>query len=241
MPASRIERRRDAWRWSIWIGTAAALLGIVGAIVWFVGVPRYRPGLRPGEVYGIDVSRHQGAIDWETVARQHIAAAYVKATEGGDLVDDRFVRNWHDANAAGLHVGAYHFFTFCRPGAAQAANVIRTVPKGGALPLAVDLEFGGNCAARPSEAEFRLELERFLSVVEERYGQRAVLYVEPALAVRYRFIDSLSRRRWIPSSFRRPHDSWSVWQVSAFAKVRGVNGNVDLDVFRIGELSARSE
>ena len=63
---------------------------------------------------GIDVSNHQGQIDWPRVAKDDVAFAIIKATEGGDFVDKSFARNIEAARAAGLTVGAYHFFTFCR-------------------------------------------------------------------------------------------------------------------------------
>jgi lysozyme len=105
--------------------------------IWF---PNYRPALVEGERYGLDVSNHQGAIDWERVAGDDIDFVYIKATEGGDFVDSRFEDNWRGAGAAGLDRGAYHFFTLCRTGADQARNFLDVVPHLEAeLPLAIDL------------------------------------------------------------------------------------------------------
>jgi len=57
-------------------------------------------------VWGVDVSRHQGDIDWTAVERApQIGFAYLKATEGGDWVDPRFAANWQAARRAGLRVG----------------------------------------------------------------------------------------------------------------------------------------
>ena len=72
----------------------AALLAIPAAVWWFWWVPSWRPPLRDGERYGIDVSAHQGEVDWEAVASDGIGFAYLKATEGGDFVDRRFADNW---------------------------------------------------------------------------------------------------------------------------------------------------
>src|SRR6478672_1526789 len=67
---------------------------------------------------------------------------------------ETFARNLAGAQAAGLVVGAYHFFTFCRPGAEQAANFLKAVPRDRPmLPPAVDVEFVGNCEARPAVAD----------------------------------------------------------------------------------------
>src|SRR5262245_23448045 len=120
--------------------------------------------LRTGRsIRGIDVSHHQGVVDWRKVARSDVAFAILKATEGGDYVDDTFARNLAGAAASGLVVGAYHFFTFCRPGAEQAANFLRAVPRDRPmLPPVVDIEFGGNCTARPAVADLRRELTAFL-------------------------------------------------------------------------------
>src|SRR5690349_93936 len=122
---------------------------LVAAIGWFEAIPRYRPHLHPGESYGIDVSNHQGTVDWEDVASDGVSSAYLKATEGDDFVDKRFAENWSGAASAGIARGAYHFFTLCSSGAAQAANFLRVLPTDGqALPPAVDLEYSG-CAQRP--------------------------------------------------------------------------------------------
>lgn len=60
---------------------------------------------------GIDVSSHQGSIDWDAVARAlgHRGFVFVKVTEGVGFVDKRFRENVRGAADAGLFVGAYHF------------------------------------------------------------------------------------------------------------------------------------
>src|SRR5213076_680529 len=129
---------------------------------------------------GIDVSHYQGSIDWRRVARDDVAFAYVKATEGVHGRDARFARNWREARRAGVRVGAYHYFIFCRSGRAQARNFLAVAPRGkGTLPPAVDLEIGRGCAGRLTGAAMRRELDAFLSLVEAREGRRAVLYVTP--------------------------------------------------------------
>jgi lysozyme len=86
-------------------------------------------------VIGVDVSNHQGDIDWPTLASSNVAFAYIKATEGGDFRDKRFQLNWEGAKRAGLARGAYRFFTQCRSGAEQAKAFIAAVPRDeGALP-----------------------------------------------------------------------------------------------------------
>lgn len=206
---------------------------LVGWATWSFAVPHYRPSLRRGEAYGIDVSHHQGKIDWQRVAADHISFAYLKATEGGDHVDSRFRQNAGAAGAAGL--GAYHFFTFCRSGADQAANFLAVAPPNDRwLAPAVDIEFGGNCAKRPSRDELVKELRVFVAMVESAWTKPLVSYVLYDTERRYQLASELRGSVWQRRLFHRPSRStWSFWQVSGFAHVGGVKGPVDLNVSRI--------
>jgi lysozyme len=211
---------------------------VAGAALWvrYVWLRDHRPDLRAGERYGIDVSHHQGSIDWDRVAADDIAFAYVKATEGGDHVDARFAENWAGAHAAGLERGAYHFFTLCRPGREQAENFLATVPHDArALPPAVDLELAGNCAARPDRAALDAELGAFLVAVEGATGETVVLYVGDDFEAVYDVRERLGRPLWHRRVLRRPGlDGWWIWQVNGHASVEGIDGDVDLNVMRPG-------
>jgi lysozyme len=211
-----------------------ASLVIVAAMFWFAWLPQYRPGLDEGERYGIDVSNHQGDIDWERVAADDIEFAYIKSTEGGDHTDARFSENWDAAHAAGIDRGAYHFFTLCTPGEVQARHFLTTVPDDPeALPPAVDLELAGNCSARPGNEEIQRELATFLELVEEGTGEQVLLYVGDDFEERYPVREQLDRPLWHLRFLRRPNvDGWHVWQVMGFAHIEGIDGDVDLDVMR---------
>jgi lysozyme len=201
---------------------------------WFVWVPNWRPSLRAGERFGVDVSSHQGVIDWPAVAGDDIGFAYIKATEGGDFVDALFTSNWRESAQAGLDRGAYHFFTLCTGGAAQAHNFLRVAPpETGALAPAVDLELAGNCKRRPPTAEVNAELSRFLAIVEEAWHTRVVLYVGDEFEPRYPVRERLGGPLWHRRFLRRPDvKSWTIWQLHGYAHVSGIKGGVDLDVMR---------
>lgn len=109
------------------IGAAIAVVAI--AIVAGIYILTYRPDASRYPVRGVDVSHHQGKIDWSKVAGDNVAFAYMKATEGGDWKDRKFLENWKAAREAGIATGAYHFFTLCRPGKDQAENFLATLPK----------------------------------------------------------------------------------------------------------------
>jgi lysozyme len=181
-------------------------------------------------VHGVDVSHHNGVIDWPTVANAGVHFTWVKATEGADVRDERFRANATAAQTAGLAVGPYHVFTFCRPGAEQAANFlerIRGAPR--SLPPAVDVEFVGNCRTPPPPADIRKQLERWLTDVELATGSQAVVYTTPDAAEQ--LLGGLDRRLWIRSIARAPTEPWTVWQFDASGRVPGIVGPVDLDVF----------
>ncbi|HEY3406411.1 MAG TPA: GH25 family lysozyme [Ohtaekwangia sp.] len=97
-------------------------------------------------VVGIDISHHQGKINWKQLSTEDVSFIIMKATEGVDYKDPLFDSNWSASKSAGYKTGAYHFYRVCRDGKEQAENFIRTVPN---LPEniapTIDLEFGGNC------------------------------------------------------------------------------------------------
>lgn len=184
---------------------------------------------------GIDVSHHQGKIDWRRVAADDVTFAVIKATEGGDHVDDAFAANLREARAAGLAVGAYHFFTFCRPGADQAKNFISVVPRDGPLlPPVVDIEFGGNCPQRPSPEQLNAELLAFLGPVEAAFGKPAIVYLTDDAATAYAG-QIAARPLWLRSLLLEPgSDDWVYWQYHNRGRVDGIDGDVDLNVLQGG-------
>lgn len=225
------EDRSARWRW---VAAGMTVVGVAAAALWYLWFPTYRPRLEAGEVYGIDVSNHQGSIDWRAVAGDDIRFAYVKATEGGDFVDQRFRRNWDGAGDAGLGRGAYHFFTLCRSGADQARNFLRVAPLEDAeLPPALDLELGGNCSARPTAKKVNAEVDAFVELVEAETGRDVVLYVLGNWEELYPMgDDKADRARWTRRLVLRPSGAWNIWQFSGVAHVDGVRGGVDLNVMR---------
>jgi lysozyme len=207
------------------------LAGLLAALTWWVWLPSWRPPLRAGEVHGLDVSNHQGAIDWDAVAADGIDFAWIKASEGGDFVDVWFDENWQGAGDAGVLRGAYHFFTLCRPGAEQAANFLAVVPRDGTmLAPSIDLEMAGNCADRPSQQWLEAELGQFIDHIEEATGQPVLLYVGADMEQAYDIKAVFDRPLWERHLFRRPGDPWEVWQASNLADVNGVDGGVDLNL-----------
>ena len=182
---------------------------------------------------GVDVSHHQGEIDWRQVSRDRIDFAYLKATEGSSFTDPRFVSNAREARQAGLRVGGYHYFTLCSPGAPQAEHFVSALESAPArtMPPAIDLELLGNCADPPPRNDLLRELRVFLDEVEHRTRQRVVVYAYPDFEDRYRVRAALDRRLWV----RRigdtpPAGEWWLWQRDDQATIDGIDGPADLNV-----------
>jgi lysozyme len=231
-PEHRWQLRQRRW---LVITAGVVILGAALAMAWwFLWVPNWRPPLREGERYGIDVSEHQGSIDWQRVATDDIDFVYVKATEGGDFVDGRFVANWNGATAVGIDRGACHFFTLCTPGATQARNFLTVVsPSASALAPILDLELAGNCRARPDPAVVAREVDEFVRVVEAEWGRSVVLYIGADFEGRYPTRRRAERPLWHRRFLFRPDvDGWIIWQVHGHARVRGISGEVDLNIAR---------
>ncbi len=196
-------------------------------------------------VVGIDVSNHQGEIDWDALAASGVAFAYIKATEGATFKDKSFAYNWSEAARVGIPRGAYHFFRLCRPISEQAQNIIETVPKDpDALPLVLDAEDMGPCTATLTPSDHAGILKDFLDLLERHYGRRPLIYttaefdsvmLEGAGLTRERF---WVRSLVIPPLFRR--GQWLIWQYHNRGRRHGVKGDVDLNVFRGTEAEFRA-
>nr|WP_245258653.1 glycoside hydrolase family 25 protein [Methylopila sp. M107] len=192
-------------------------------------------------IKGIDVSKFQTTVNWDAVRASGVSFAYIKATEGGDRVDDRFAENWAAAKAAGMPRGAYHFYYFCRTGAEQAAWFIKNVPVDPqALPMVLDMEWNHlspSCKKRPPVEEVHYEMRTFLKIIEKRYGKRPMIYTSVDFH-RDRLIGAFPGHHfWLrsvaghPTIKYDPSRKFSFWQHTATGRTPGVVGNVDQNVF----------
>jgi lysozyme len=191
-------------------------------------------------VHGIDVSKWQGEIDWGRVAASGVSFAFIKATEGGDVADDRFAANWEAARQAGVRRGAYHYFYFCRAAGEQARWFAQHVPNDrSALPPVLDVEWNHlsrTCPIRPDPVLVRAEMNIFLALAARHYGRRPIIYT----TVDFWRDNELWRvggyEFWLRSVAGHPGDvypaqPWSFWQYTGTGQVPGVSGHTDINVF----------
>lgn len=195
-------------------------------------------------VRGVDVSHHNGPVDWPRIRAAGYTFAYLKASEGATWRDSTFARNRDAARDAGMVTGGYHYFSLCRPGREQARNFVAAIgpPAGGSLPPAVDLEFGGNCAVRPSRESLAAELDAFIAVLDSAGYQPAVLYVTEEFHRAYLEGQPVTNPLWVRSVFTRPRfgGAWLFWQYAATGRVDGAKGRIDLNVFRGSQATFRT-
>src|SRR5438105_11142959 len=102
----------------------------------------------PAVVYDgvVDVSHHNGAIDWPAVAAAGIALAFIKATQGASFADPAFERNRCAAVKAGVLAVPYHFIDTA-DAAAQAAHFLAVAALLPGQPAMLDWETAAPAAS----------------------------------------------------------------------------------------------
>lgn len=186
------------------------------------------------EVKGIDVSRYQLVIDWHMVAAGGVDFAFVKASEGGDFRDERFSANWTGLLEAGIHRGAYHYFRPEVSSRRQANNYINAVGplKRGDLPPVLDVEERG----REDHAVFLEGLRQWLTLVEERYGVKPIIYTGQKFYNRHLAGYFPDHKIWV-ARYKNEEPTladgrqFSFWQYTDKGRIPGISGPVDINVF----------
>lgn len=190
-------------------------------------------------VFGIDISHYQGDIQWDSVQflplEKEISFVIIRASIGKDEEDTHFLENWVQAKQKGFIRGAYHYYRPDENSIEQANNFIRTVRlEQGDLPPILDIE---KEASVQSMAKLKKGLKKWLKKVEKYYGLRPIIY---APDVYYRdFLNDTAFNNykfWIANynkvSKPKHHNEWTFWQFTQGGRIKGINHNVDFNVFR---------
>jgi lysozyme len=211
--------------------------GVAWGIAFYFGYFKiHDPDRQQYPIRGIDISAFQKQIDWPNIDRQQVDFIIIKATEGGDFKDRSFPDNWRKSGQTNIPRGAYHFFTFCKPGKTQAQNFIDTVPvENNTLPPIIDLEFIGNCKTRPSVATLKQELQDYITEVQKIYQQTPILYTTQEFYDAYLQHEFTPNPIWISNFYSQPRLAdgrrWTLWQYTERGRVKGVQTLVDRNVF----------
>jgi lysozyme len=187
-------------------------------------------------VHGIDISHHQGNIDWEELKQgrpgdPQISFAYIKATEGSSHNDRRFNSNWKAAKKHGLMRGAYHYFSTTSSGVSQANLFISMVKlHPGDLPPVLDIE------EKPkNKKKYIEEVKIWLKKVEEHYGVKPIVYASSKYKKKYlddpffKEYPSWVAHYYIPEL--TDGEEWLMWQCTDIGVIPGIKEKVDINIF----------
>lgn len=184
-------------------------------------------------VMGVDVSGHNGIVNFESLARAGVSFAIIKATEGATWRDRFFETNYRAATSAGLKTGIYHFFRFDVSPALQAENILNAV-RGRTLhfPVAIDLEEWTNPTDITTDEVIK-NLRLLIDMLRIQ-GVNSMIYTNKSgygRFVRGNFDDI---PLWICSFTDPPlaeRQRWTLWQHSHIGSLPGASGPIDLSTF----------
>lgn len=188
------------------------------------------------QVHGADISHYQGEVAWDRLAQTRqgqfpIRFIFMKATEGGDYADDKFVANFDSARAHGFIRGAYHFYNPKTDAAKQADFFIRSVKlEPGDLPPVLDIEKKGK-----DMKKLQQDLKVWLRKVESHYGVKPIIYASYKFKTRY-LNDSVFNTYpyWIAHYYVdsvQYQGEWKFWQHTDVGTLPGIDEKVDLNIF----------
>lgn len=256
-PAIRRKTRRKLTVGPLWIVVVLLFLGFVLAIPYLkesiieTGAPIPELAMSGGD-FTIDVSHYQGEIKWDSLVVmvnsegrttrdmtraktvRPVVSAVIKATEGETMVDPAFAEYWEGAGTGRIKRGAYHFYRSSRDPLRQARNFIGTVGelRYSDLPPVLDVEtMHKGCSKKKLNEGILI----WLQTVEKEYGRKPVIYSSESF-----LRDNISREIlagypvWVAHyGVEKPGmTTWKAWQFTDKAIVHGVDGRVDLSIFK---------
>ncbi len=194
---------------------------------------------------GVDVSHHQGNIDWQAVKEQGYEFVIIRigyrgyGTEGSLNIDRMFDENYKQAKEAGLLIGVYFFAQAINEeeAEAEAAHVLQILNgRELDLPVVYDPESILDHEARTDNVtaeQFTKNTDRFCAKIKEA-GYNPMIYSNMLWEA---FQLDLSKLSGIPIWYadyeaipQTPYD-FTFWQYSNEGKVNGISGSTDLDIW----------
>lgn len=186
------------------------------------------------KIKGIDVSKYQGQIDWPAVRAGGVEFAMVRAGYGmyAHQKDPYFDQNVQGAQAAGVHVGAYHYsYAQSVEDARREAELFLSwiAPYSLDYPVAFDIEDGSQ-EGLSSETLTQI-VETFCGIVEAA-GYYTMVYANKYWLQHKLIYDRIKRWDiWLAhyaavTDYDREH---GIWQCSSREQIAGISGNCDLD------------
>lgn len=193
-----------------------------------------------GSKFGIDISRHNGKIDWNAVKSSGvdyviIRCGYRGSSSGALITDQNFQSNIKGATAAGLKVGIYVFSQAVNEvEAVKEASLAVSLAKGYKLtyPIFIDTESSGGRADKIDVATRTAVVNAFCQTVQSA-GYQAGIYASKSWFETKLSMGSIGNYRiWLAQYAAAPTYSgrYDMWQYSSKGTISGINGKVDLNL-----------
>ena len=193
-----------------------------------------------GSKFGIDISRHNGKIDWNAVKSSGvdyviIRCGYRGSSSGALITDQNFQSNIKGATAAGLKVGIYVFSQAINEvEAVKEASLAVSLAKGYKLtyPIFIDTESSGGRADKIDVATRTAVVNAFCQTVQSA-GYQAGIYASKSWFETKLSMGSIGNYRiWLAQYAAAPTYSgrYDMWQYSSKGTISGINGKVDLNL-----------
>lgn len=199
--------------------------------------------------YGIDVSSHNGDINWSDVRKDGVSFAVIRC--GGRAYgrsariyeDTEFRRNLRHAHRNGMRVGIYFYSQATSEDEARAEAQFCLDSLKGAdleLPIFLDLEdtnSGGRGRADNLDSEQRDNIINAFCKVIRSKGYKAGIYANRWFLTHELNVDKLDHNTavWLAEYNKRStpiyDGKWDIWQYTEQGKVNGIEGTVDLNRF----------
>lgn len=185
-------------------------------------------------LFGIDISHHNGEINWDEVkkSKHPIKYVFIKATEGKKLVDKRFYYNWKNAKENGYLVGAYHFYRPNVSSEIQFNHFSSTVnlEKGDLLPvLDVEKESG------LGKNNLIKGIRNWINLCKIKYGVKPIIYTGRKFYEQFLKDKFSDCPLWIASYSYEGNIKEIEWDLHQFTEdviIKGVPENVDGNNFK---------
>ena len=198
-------------------------------------------------LFGIDVSTWNGTIDWNQVAKSGVSYAIIRCgyrgtTQGGLIEDNKFATNAKNATAAGIRIGVY-FFTqaISEAEAVEEASMCLSMVEGYKLtyPIFIDVESGsGNARANGLSKESRTAIVKAFCKTISNSGYKAGIYANKNwLTNKLNTSELTGYTIWLAQYASAPSYTatrYDLWQYSSQGSIKGISGNVDLDLNYLG-------
>lgn len=192
---------------------------------------------------GIDVSEHNGTLDWGKIKAADVDFALLRTGYGTTHIDNQWENNIRGALAHGIPVGVYHFSYAISPqGAKKEGEFVRTIlePFRGKilLPVFFDFEYDTvDYAARQGvtlgKQAFNDHAEAFCKEIAQGGYTPGVYYNLDYLR---RFVDMARLGkyvRWYAQYAAAPAVSdYSIWQYSSTYSIPGISGRFDANLLK---------